>query len=75
MIRENLLARLRRGPLPLDDYAEVAVSKGSLKVRIHNLRERGVEIDSLPVPNGNYRPRVIYRLVSGCCPTCGGHVG
>jgi hypothetical protein len=66
----SLLARLRQGPLAADDFAEVAASRRSLAVRIHNLREQGFSIESIGLPNGNRRPKAEYRLVAGTCPCC-----
>lgn len=66
----RLLERLREGPLRLDDFAQVSASKGSLKVLVHKLRERGFDIVSVPLANGNRRPKVEYRLNVNRCPCC-----
>ncbi len=75
--RIGLIARLREGVLNADDYAEVAKSRASLKVRIHNLREQGFVIRSEPLDelDAKRRPKVAYRLISApnlTCPCCGG---
>lgn len=66
----SLIQRLRKGPLCLSEYAQVAASSNSLKVRIHNLRQRGFDIQSIPLANGKRRPKVAYLLKSGTCPCC-----
>lgn len=67
---DGLIARLCEGPLAADDYAEVAASRSSLRVRIHNLRVAGIEIETVWLPNGRRTPKAQYRLVSGACPCC-----
>lgn len=67
----NLIARLLQGPLRADDYAEVSVSRTSLKRRISLLREKGFEIETLSLANGRRNPKAEYRLVAGECPCCG----
>lgn len=69
-VRMKLLARLRQGPLAADDFAEVAVSKGSLRARICKLRDQGFEIETAEIPNGNRRPKAKYYLHAGTCPCC-----
>lgn len=66
----SLLARLRKGPLRSDHFDEVGSSEQSLKVRVFNLREKGIAIETVPIPNGNYRPKAEYHLRGGRCPCC-----
>jgi len=65
--REQLLDRLRQGPLRSEDWATVATSRASLKVRIHILRRLGFVILSDPLPRTNRRQGlapVAYRLIA-----------
>lgn len=48
--RRDLLKRLREGALSSEDWAEVATSRNSLRVRIHKLREKGHDIVTQPLP-------------------------
>jgi hypothetical protein len=71
-----LINRLREGLLASDDYAEVAKSASSLKVRIHRLRQQGFTIRSIAQDNINQggRPKVTYQLVAEpefVCRCCG----
>lgn len=74
----NLIRRLQQGLLASEDFAEVAKSKASLKVRIHNLRAQGFTIKSITADDfhtGRGRPSVAYLMVgmpADCCPHCGG---
>lgn len=72
-----LIARLREGILDADDFAEVAKTRGSLKVRISQLRKRGYNIRSIELDKleATRRPKVAYQLIGGpasTCPCCGG---
>lgn len=58
--RDELLEALRDG-IRSDDFARFAKSKGSLKVRIHNLRREGFPIVSISQPDQH--ARVMYRLM------------
>lgn len=66
MSKMALIARLREGILNADDYAEVAKSRASLKVRICNLRDEGFVIRSIPVDSlePSRAPKVAYQLIS-----------
>lgn len=67
---KSLLARLRKGPLRSDHFSDVGASEQSLKVRVYHLREKGIPIETVPIPNGNYRPKAEYTLRGGTCPCC-----
>lgn len=75
---QPLIRRLQQGILATEDYAEVAKSRASLKVRIHRLRGRGFTIRSLVQDDfhtGRGRPSVAYQLIAmppqACCARCG----
>jgi hypothetical protein len=71
VVVSNLLARLRKGPLRTDDFAEVSASANSLKCRVFHLREKGITIESVDLPGTALRrPKVEYRLLNGICPCC-----
>jgi hypothetical protein len=75
MNRAKLLARLREGPLPSNEWRGLSNSAEAFAVRICALRKQGYQIESEPlpmVPGTRGVPRVAYVLVSEpCCPTCG----
>jgi hypothetical protein len=71
--RAGLLARLRAGLLASEDFAEVAASRTSLKVRILKLRRAGFTIRAIEQDTmGRGRAPVAYQLLGEpACPCCG----
>ena len=76
---QNLIQRLREGPLQCADYAQVAKSRQSLKVRVHQLRDEGfvIETHTDGKPGGAGRRPSVYTLLTEPgtrCLTCGGRL-
>lgn len=61
--RDQLIARLREGPLQVRDYHQVATSRVSLRVRIHQLRKAGFDIQTVYPGRRAHHARE-YRLVA-----------
>ena len=74
--RAHLLTELRKGPVQTINWRSVATTRKALQVRVHQLREAGYDIESVPLANeGVLRtsvPAVAYRLRGEpCCSACG----
>ena len=74
--RAHLLSELRKGPVETLNWRSVATTRKALQVRVHQLREAGYDIESIPMANAGVLrtavPAVAYHLRGEpCCSACG----